>query len=517
MTTQAYTFTTVAEPDYLYDNTKVSIGATVAKLIGGYDTSIKVLMHFENTLDDSSSYARVIALESGAAVTYESGGGGYGVDGFFGLFAAASPSTHKFPASADFKLQSTSRFEISIWERNDLNAAFAPYPIMGISDGLGDGGACSSNTIFMQWANNGNDMQFNFGGLNKTFVGIVTNANAPGVVTQGEYSTASLNHLLASYDGATLRLAINGGFHATTHTFASDITWLTNPNLYLYGGRPSRNIRRDEFIFRKDCSVGDIRTANFTVSNTGISAGTGYPQSNPVIEPDSTLSMSKLNNVTDSVTQSGNDSVTYVIRVENINYWWNGIAWYPSNGYPESNTALQIRRNIASFDKTGDTLLLVYLHSADGLTTPEITSLTVDYDALVESTDTRTSTATEFQEVRGRRARVPVRKRTFLLRGEGGNRGKWYKCWNCGFRGNRIDRNLVIHDVEAKLKHSIPAVLAGTTDQPLVPYGNYVNPMRHSVTITGKTNLNPVGFQDVHSILAESAGGCAFCGCLNYR
>lgn len=520
MTDQTYTFTTADEPDYLYDDTKVSIGPSVAKLIGGYDTSYKVIMHLEGDLTDSSSYARAISLQDGADPTYEAANTppSYGLGAQFGVFGAASPSTHKFPVSADFKLQNTSRFEIHLLERNDLNAAFAPYPVMGISVGLGDSGACTSNTVFMQWANNGNDMQFNFGGTNCTFVGVTVDAAFPP--NQGTYSTAALNHLLISFDGTTLRFAINGGFHITTYTLPTDITWSGNPNLYLYGGRPSRTIRRDEFIFRKDCSVGDVRTVNFTPGATETSAGTGYSQTNPLVEPESTFSQAGITSIVDSQVALGSDSITYVLRVEGTNYWWNGTTWWPSNGYPESNTAAQIRAYLGSFTAQGDTLIFAYLHSADGTTTPELTSLTVDYTPLSTTTGTRHSEGegsySRYNHIKSPR-RYPRRKRTILLHGAQGDQGKWYKCWNCGYSGNHRDREQTFDSVLGRMKHSIVATIPGTTNPHPSMDGYYVNAMRNGVTRTGKTVLTHVGFQDVHSVKSESGGGCAFCGCLNYR
>jgi len=76
----------------------------------------------------------------------------------------------------------------------------------------------------------------------------------------------------------------------------------------------------------------------------------------------------------------------------------------------------------------------------------------------------------------------PKRKRTIPLYGEGDDKGKWYKCWNCGFPCN-IDRDSL--DTGDKGRSGVNIV---------------------SKTMNGKTVYYP-----------SISGGCKFCGSKNYK
>ena len=78
--------------------------------------------------------------------------------------------------------------------------------------------------------------------------------------------------------------------------------------------------------------------------------------------------------------------------------------------------------------------------------------------------------------------KMSVYKRTMPIRGEGEDKDKWFRCWNCGFPCN-VERNSLDTG-----EHGGSGVTTTTT------------------TIESATVYYPV-----------IAGSCSFCGCKNYK
>lgn len=107
-----------------------------------------------------------------------------------------------------------------------------------------------------------------------------------------------------------------------------------------------------------------------------------YPTSNPTITFTETISMGDLEGVVETSTKTGSDEVQYVQFQGAVPRYWNGASWAISDEtYAQANTAAVIETNKATFTSTAVTYkVTAYLHSADGSTTPELTSLVVTYD-----------------------------------------------------------------------------------------------------------------------------------------
>ena len=83
-----------------------------------------------------------------------------------------------------------------------------------------------------------------------------------------------------------------------------------------------------------------------------------------------------------TVTETGSDTVTFLIRKGTINYWFDGSEWSVSDGtVAESNTAAEIEANKASLDLSGgfNIYIVALLHSDDGTTTPSISQVVFSY------------------------------------------------------------------------------------------------------------------------------------------
>lgn len=112
-------------------------------------------------------------------------------------------------------------------------------------------------------------------------------------------------------------------------------------------------------------------------------------------------------------------------------------------------------------------------------------------------------------------ASIPRRKRALPIYGEGDDAGKYYRCWKCGFINN-IDRAQVADTMTG---------------------GDSVEVSEHDVLSPGGTGMGDASFitlidQSVSLMRLDSdgnivppyapgsnkvTGGCALCGCMNYR
>lgn len=118
------------------------------------------------------------------------------------------------------------------------------------------------------------------------------------------------------------------------------------------------------------------------------------------------------------------------------------------------------------------------------------------------------------------RNRVPRKKRALQIYGEGGDTGKWYKCWYCGFINN-IDRNQVADEFTAE-----------NGSQSLVLEYDGFSPNTFGMEDARYTVLTIDNAQSVSLMELDGAGdikpiyaprypnvtrGCSFCGSTNYR
>lgn len=117
----------------------------------------------------------------------------------------------------------------------------------------------------------------------------------------------------------------------------------------------------------------------FNLNYTGLL----YPTTNPSISPNIPLTLDQITQFITNFSASGSDGVKWFLRLNSSNFWWNGAAWAASNGtYAQANIDTDIADNIASLPVTLGVFFTPFalLHSADGLTTPTLTSLTLTYD-----------------------------------------------------------------------------------------------------------------------------------------
>jgi hypothetical protein len=115
---------------------------------------------------------------------------------------------------------------------------------------------------------------------------------------------------------------------------------------------------------------------------------------------------------------------------------------------------------------------------------------------------------------------VPRKKRAIALYGEGSYRGKWWRCWNCGFI-NSIDRAQIADSYVGGDSYS---VVESVDDLSIYGMGGADTTLYYTLTIDNPSSMNLMKVDATgavinpqHSSYAKIVGGCAYCGCKNWR
>ena len=120
-------------------------------------------------------------------------------------------------------------------------------------------------------------------------------------------------------------------------------------------------------------SVDDL-----TVTHTG---NTIFNITNPTIVPNTSVSQDALLSFLATLTAAGLDAVQFTLQVDGQEKYWNGSAWVDADGtYAQTNDLATIQANLAAFTDRGDLVPVIYLHSDDGSTTPDIDNIEISFD-----------------------------------------------------------------------------------------------------------------------------------------
>lgn len=126
----------------------------------------------------------------------------------------------------------------------------------------------------------------------------------------------------------------------------------------------------------------DSNTQSYVSELTASLTAQIYPTDNPTVEIITAVGIEALTNWLIDILLTGNDQVPIILKKNNDWYYHDGNAWVISDQtYPQSNTSAEILANISTFTTDGVYFKWrMFLHSDDGSTTPEVTSITYEYD-----------------------------------------------------------------------------------------------------------------------------------------
>ncbi len=122
--------------------------------------------------------------------------------------------------------------------------------------------------------------------------------------------------------------------------------------------------------------------ANYTAPSP-LPSPTPYTTTCPVVLPMAATWADALYALEAVVSEPGADAVGWLASIDGTYHWYDGIAWVPSaGGYAESNSPAEVTAHATELDISAGAQLKwgTILRSADGTSTPTVTSHTYEYD-----------------------------------------------------------------------------------------------------------------------------------------
>lgn len=196
----------------------------------------------------------------------------------------------------------------------------------------------------------------------------VTDTNAPGYTANGKY-----------WNGSAW-VTSNGTF-AQSSTAAQIVANLAT--------LPASNTL--QIVVITVTSNTQMSTSLFTANYTGQL----YDQTNPTIDLtvqaiNDTLPLNSIDSVADTEVVSGSDAIQYAVSTDQgVSFqYWNGSAWAASTNYATSNPLATLNAHLATLNLVSQKFLVrIYIHSANGTTTPTVDNVIVSYRELLYRTD----------------------------------------------------------------------------------------------------------------------------------
>lgn len=187
-------------------------------------------------------------------------------------------------------------------------------------------------------------------------------------------------------DAITFTVSLDGG---TTYLYWNGSSWTTSTG---YAQSNTLSVFNTN-ITSLSLTSGKFKLRAFVHSDTGNTTPDAddivvsynknkYNISDPIFTSTGSFLTDDLTSLANTVTVAGSDSVKYIMKLDNIDKYWNGSSWANSNGsLAQSNTITEITTNAASLiTSIRQTLKLVgILHSNDGTASPLFTNATLVY------------------------------------------------------------------------------------------------------------------------------------------
>ncbi len=213
----------------------------------------------------------------------------------------------------------------------------------------------------------------------QTGVAIIDTAQGPFSAVQGQVYEVTLCWDVTT--GAT-RLFVDGTQFGATRTATGNRSGSITS--FRVGGGLATSLSYaeiDEFTL--------YNQSLFLADYTPLTSPILYTRSDPAVATTGSVLASAVSAFTAVTTESApNTVVGYQLEINGTKKWWDGFAWSDSDGtYAESNTAAEVSTNASSLSLPAlgaQVKPIVVLRSVDGLATPDITSVTLTYQLVVE-------------------------------------------------------------------------------------------------------------------------------------
>jgi len=195
----------------------------------------------------------------------------------------------------------------------------------------------------------------------------------------------------ATTESGTPRYTIQVG-QSGTYLYHDGVDWTTSDGTYAQANTaadfntnfPTLDVDGEEYGQFKIHFTDSNTQASVSELTATMSVNTGYLTTNPDIVVNSATEMDELIGFSETSSKAGSDEIKYTLKIGTTEYYYSGATWAASDGtYSQANTATEINTNATDFsDILGNGAAVkvnAFLHSDDGLTTPELSEIELEY------------------------------------------------------------------------------------------------------------------------------------------
>ncbi len=272
----------------------------------------------------------------------------------------------------------------------------------GIGNGAGEGEVwryrggswtqIGGDTNFQSWTNVVEEVGSFSPYKGKLYAGIGNSQNVDAAIwsygnnsflqsTTNSFDT-NWRHIAATYDGATMKIYIDG---TLDNTLSSSVSMSdTSHNLLIgatYAGREQGKVPGFFQGSLDELRISNSARTSFTTSPFSSSAQT--------VQPNTSVHTSQIKNWDDFIVSESlnGGTITYRLSIDNATTWkyWNGSQWTTSSSTSQSNTATDIDTNIATL--TAGSGGILWQAILDGSGTQQVALSSVQLNGTSDSTD----------------------------------------------------------------------------------------------------------------------------------
>ena len=228
-----------------------------------------------------------------------------------------------------------------------------------------------------------------------------SSGNTISVESTSAYNDDVFHHIIVTYDGNSIVAGMNvyvdnvlSQITIVADTLSSTI--ITTANLQI-SGRDGNNLcilsttKIDEVVmYERELTSADVTFRwNMGYGTQELSGGsTIFPVDNPVIYPIAKFLIDSLDSWSSVETETGDDSITFNLKLNSQSTYWNGSEWVDSDDtLAQTNTSSEINTNIGDLVLSENTTFIpqAFLHSDDGSTTPSLSSISIIFTQAASS------------------------------------------------------------------------------------------------------------------------------------
>lgn len=192
---------------------------------------------------------------------------------------------------------------------------------------------------------------------------------------------------LVDFSGFTTASDVNAPGYILNNLFWDGMDWVSSDGTYSETNTKAQIIANIDSLPNNDVLEITVVTqsGSSAMSITGplvvTYSGQIYPIAGGTIRTNAGVNAQSIASFAATLSESGSDTITFALIVNNTLMYWNGSAWATSDGtFSKTNTASIINTHCSTLLSVNSVVkLFALLVSGDGSTTPSLTDMTIQY------------------------------------------------------------------------------------------------------------------------------------------